>query len=200
MKYEIWDTAGQEKFRSISWSVIPRAHAVLVTYAINDRESFESTRLWIEQVKQRGISDVVLILVGTKADVDNLYNSSDVHFPCRCVSYSEGKDLAESYGIKFFETSARNGAQVQEVFGTMTRDIMEGFRRREARRRAMQSTQSLKGDSDGISSCLWGFFSFFKSKKPKGRTSSNSSKSIKSYKSGSFMSRSSSFLKEAGRN
>ena len=177
---------------------------MLVTYAINDRESFNCTRLWIEQVKQRGISDVVMILVGTKSDVDNLYNSSDVHFPNRCVSYYEGKELADSYGIKFFETSARNGAQVQEVFEVMTRDIMEGFRRREARRRAMQSTQSLKGDSDGFSSCLWGFFGLFKSKKSTGRpTGTTSSKSVKSYKSGSFMgreSRGSSFMKEVGRN
>jgi len=200
VKFEIWDTAGQEKFRSISWSVIPRAHAILVTYAVNDRESFNSTRLWLEQVKQRGAKDVVVILIGTKADVDSMYNSSNVHFPCRSVSFSEGKELADTYGIKFYETSARNGAGVSEIFETMTRDIMEGFKRRDARRRALQST--VKMDNDGPYSCLWNIFSYFRRSDKKPRTSSKSMKSMVDRSSSIYSSqrRGSSFVKEVGRN
>lgn len=141
---------------------------------------------------------MVVILVGTKADVDNLYSSS-VHFPSRCVSFSEGKDLADSYGIKFFETSARNGAQVQEVFETMTRDIMDGFKRREAQRKAMQST--VKMDSG---SCLWDIFSFFRKSKAKRPSSStkSGSVSVKSFRSSSLLNseRRDSFLKSQARN
>ena len=116
---KIWDTAGQERFRSMSVQVIKASDAVVLVYAINDKNSFLSLDVWLSK-----INDVIdltkkpIIIVGNKSDVDqNL----------REVQYEEGKKYAESKGYKFFETSAKTGAGINEAFDEIFNQLFNVF-------------------------------------------------------------------------
>jgi len=111
---QVWDTSGQEKYKAISPSFIKRADAVLLTYSVDDRGSFEHVENWVEQVKSHTTEDVCIILVGNKVDREG-----------RCVTFSEGEKLAKELNIEFFETSAKENKNIGEVFMTAARKIKE---------------------------------------------------------------------------
>jgi len=111
---QVWDTSGQEKYKAISASFIKRADAVLLTYAVDNRQSFEHVGNWIEQIKNNTAEDVCTILVGSKCDVEN-----------RCVESSEGETLAKKLGVEFFETSAKENINIDKVFMMAANKVKE---------------------------------------------------------------------------
>lgn len=111
---QIWDTAGQERFKTITQTYYKGAMGIILTYACNDRDSFNSIENWMKQIKQHANEKVCKILVGNKSDV-----------PDRSVSYEEGKRLADSFGIKFFETSAKDSLNVNDSFNCIAKEIKE---------------------------------------------------------------------------
>ena len=111
---QIWDTAGQERFMAISRSHYRGAHAAVLCYNINNRESFEKIGYWMEEVrKYSNKEDVCFVIVGTKSDLQNK----------RVVSIDEGRQLAESLEAKFFETSAKENLNVDEAFWALAKDV-----------------------------------------------------------------------------
>ena len=108
LKMKIWDTAGQERFRSMSVQVIKTSDAVILVYAVNNKNSFLSLDAWLSKINDLvDLEKKPIIIVGNKSDVEqNL----------REVQYEEGKKYADSKGYKFFETSARTGAGINEAF------------------------------------------------------------------------------------
>ena len=122
VKVQIWDTAGQERFKTITQTYYKGAMGIILSYAVNDRESFQNIENWMKQIRQHASEDVCKILVGNKCDMAD-----------RCVDYEEGKRLADSYGIKFFETSAKDDLNVNDAFHTIARDIKEKIMSRETK-------------------------------------------------------------------
>jgi len=114
IKLQIWDTAGQERFRTITSAYYRGAMGILLVYDVSDVNSFTNIRNWMKNIEQHASTNVVKALVGNKCDL----KESE-----RAVSYSQGKSLAEEYGIPFFETSAKTGEQVQEVFTGLAKEI-----------------------------------------------------------------------------
>lgn len=112
-KLQIWDTAGQEQFRSITKSFYRNSHGVLVVFDLSDRESFESVPTWINSVLQSCESPINIILVGNKCDLDH------------AVSKKEAEDLASSFNIKYIETSAKNNLNVDEAFSCLAKDVIK---------------------------------------------------------------------------
>ena len=102
----LYDTAGQEKFKSMAGSYFKNADCAYFVYQITNRESFENISNWIETCKSSAQREVLMVLIGNKCDLEEE----------RKVSKEEGENLAKKYGISFYETSAKTGANVQEAF------------------------------------------------------------------------------------
>lgn len=104
IKIQIWDSAGQEKFRVITSAYYRSSDAIVVVYDVTLRESFERVKTWITDV-HRYTQDVQIMIVANKCDrVD------------RCVSTQEGMALANELGAEFIETSAKTGENINQAF------------------------------------------------------------------------------------
>eukprot|EP01018_Ginkgo_biloba_P033844 Gb_23645 [translate_table: standard] len=116
VKLQIWDTAGQERFRTITTAYYRGAMGILLVYDVTDESSFNNIRNWIRNIEQHASDNVNKILVGNKADMDESK---------RAVPTARGQALADEFGIKFFETSAKTNLNVEQVFFTIGRDIKQ---------------------------------------------------------------------------
>ena len=114
VKLQIWDTAGQERFRTITTAYYRGAMGVLLVYDISDEQSFLNIRNWMRNIEQHATENVKKILIGNKCDCHDE----------RVISTNRGQDLANEYGIKFFETSAKSDINVYESFVTLAKDIV----------------------------------------------------------------------------
>ena len=107
IKLQIWDTCGQEVYRSLITNFYRNASLAMMVYSINSRESFLHINQWLKEVKIQSNPDVKIILIGNKADLE-----SD-----RAVTYEEAKKFKEENQISYFEeTSAKTGLNAKKVF------------------------------------------------------------------------------------
>jgi Ras-related protein Rab-2A len=105
IKLQIWDTAGQESFRSITRSYYRDAAGALLVYDITRRESFNHLSRWLEEARQNGNPNMTIMLIGNKSDLEHR----------RAVSTKEGEIFAQENGLIFLETSAKSAANVETV-------------------------------------------------------------------------------------
>ena len=101
---KIFDTAGQERFNAITTSLFQKVQGIIFVYDISNEESFKNINNWILKIKDNFLN-VQYILVGNKCDLENE----------RIVSKKDGINLAKKYNLKFFETSSKNGQNINEV-------------------------------------------------------------------------------------
>ena len=114
IKMQIWDTSGEEKFKAIAKNFYRGAHGVLLIYDICQKNSFLDVKGWIEQIIENADNnDIVMLLCGNKIDLEKE----------RIISKEEGENLAKNYGIPFFECSAKNNININEIFNTMAQNI-----------------------------------------------------------------------------
>ena len=114
IKLQIWDTAGQEKFRAITNSFYLNSSAALVVFDLSKFSSFEKVNHWISELKQFAGNDVDIIIVGNKSDLKEN----------RAIKYEEVKQKCDIYGKKFIyfkgvdyiETSALLNYNITETF------------------------------------------------------------------------------------
>ena len=114
VRLRIYDTAGQERFKSVAVSFIKKAEGVILIYDIGNKATFESLEEWIKNIKESGKENLPIILVGNKCDLPP---------EKRQVELNEGKDKAEEFNIPFFETSCKEGINIKEVFEKIVEDI-----------------------------------------------------------------------------
>lgn len=136
LKLQVFDTAGQERYRTITASYYRGSNGILLVYDISARESFEAIQNWLRQIELHADANVAKVLVGNKSDLDSL----------REVTYSEGSDLAHDYGMKFFETSAQEDVRVDEAFETLA---VEALQQRRASEHKESSVRQDSGRSQG---------------------------------------------------
>uniref|UniRef100_UPI00358EFF2B ras-related protein Rab5-like isoform X3 n=1 Tax=Myxine glutinosa TaxID=7769 RepID=UPI00358EFF2B len=106
IRYEIWDTVGQERFNSLAPIYYRNAQAAIIAYDISNKESFDRAKRWLRELLEQRWPDMVMALVGNKTDLDNR----------RAVSNEEAGEYAREQNILFMEVSAKTGANVQEIF------------------------------------------------------------------------------------
>jgi Ras-related protein Rab-1A len=114
LKLNLWDTAGQEKFRTLTTSYYKGANAVIFVYDITDRSSFSQLRDWILETKKYVGNDYIGIITGNKLDLEEK----------RVVQTNELLLLAEDLEMPIFEVSAKTGDNINEMFETVVDLIM----------------------------------------------------------------------------
>ena len=87
----------------------------MLVYDITDLESFQNLNSWLIEIEKNASKNVYKILVGNKCDMESE----------RKVTFEQGKDFATQYGMKFFETSAKDSTNVAEAFITMTKEVIK---------------------------------------------------------------------------
>ena len=124
IKLQIWDTCGQEVYRSLITNFYRNASLAMMVYSINSRESFIHINQWLKEVRIQSHPDVKIILVGNKADLNNE----------RTVSKDEAQRYKEENQILYFEeTSAKTGLNAKEVFTEAARILYEEHKRYKSR-------------------------------------------------------------------
>ena len=103
---QVWDTAGQENFRSVTRAYYKASAVAMVVYDISSEESFQHIQTWIKDCQDLAPKTVQLVLVGNKSDLEEQ----------RAIQTERGEELAKRYNMLFFETSALNGNGVEEAF------------------------------------------------------------------------------------
>ena len=113
VKLQIWDTAGQERFRSITRAYYRDAQALLLLYDVTNKSSYDNIRAWLAEISEYAQEDVVIMLLGNKADLTSQ----------RVVRVEDGEQLAKEYNCAFMETSAKTGMNVELAFTAVARDL-----------------------------------------------------------------------------
>ena len=117
VKLQIWDTAGQDRFRSITKNYYKGSHGIILIYDVTSLKTFENVKSWVSQIHEEISDKVVIYLVGNKIDMDDE----------RKVQTEEGQKLAEELGVPFVETSAKSGVNIDNIFSDITERIDKEF-------------------------------------------------------------------------
>ena len=117
IKVQLWDTAGQDKYRTIAKNYFKGSHGILLLYDITKQSSFNNIREWIQDIREEVSPKAIIFLIGNKIDLAEQ----------RKISKEKGIELAEEYKLPFFEASAKSGENVDEVFKALYKKISEVY-------------------------------------------------------------------------
>ena len=106
LKLVLMDTAGGEKFKSITRGYYKNCSFSLIVYDITDKKSFTSIKEWIEECQNYANINIHMVLLGNKIDLNEE----------RKISKEEGEELAKEYVMDFYETSAKTGENIEDIF------------------------------------------------------------------------------------
>jgi small GTP-binding protein len=113
IKAQIWDTAGQERYRAITSAYYRGAVGALLVYDIAKHMTYENVERWLKELRDHADSNIVIMLVGNKADLRHL----------RAVTTDEAKQFAVKNNLSFIETSALDATNVEQAFVSILTDI-----------------------------------------------------------------------------
>ena len=115
VKVQLWDTAGQDKFRAITRNYYKGARGIILIYDVTNTKSYENIKKWINEIKEEISENVTIILIGNKID-----NEAE-----RKISKEQGEKLANDFHVQFFETSAKTGEGINESVFYLVQKIVE---------------------------------------------------------------------------
>ncbi|XP_043942630.1 ras-related protein Rab-35-like [Protopterus annectens] len=146
VKLQIWDTAGQERFRTITSTYYRNTHGVIVVYDVTNPESFVNVKRWLHEIGQN-CDSVCKILVGNKNDDPTR----------KQVETADARRFSEQMGIRFFETSAKENVNVEEMFSSITHMVLKAKKDNLARLQQQQNEvvkiNKPKSKKPGVKKC-----------------------------------------------
>ena len=113
VKLQIWDTAGQDRFRAITKNYYKSANGIILIYDVTSLPTYENVKNWITQIREEASQNVVIYIAGNKIDMEEE----------RKIKTEEGQKLADEYGFPFIETSAKNGINIDKTFEDLVEKI-----------------------------------------------------------------------------
>ncbi len=113
VKAQIWDTAGQERYRSVTKAYYKGGKGALLVYDITRKTTFQNIDDWINDLRNNGDKDMMIILIGNKSDLEEK----------RQVSKEQAQTKAEQYNIAFLETSAKSGDNINKAFTELVEQV-----------------------------------------------------------------------------
>ncbi|KAH0795334.1 small GTP-binding protein [Histomonas meleagridis] len=132
VEIQIWDTAGQERYRTLGPIYYRNSIGALVVFDLTSRNSFTNLPSWIQEFTQIADQDAVIYIAGNKSDLKDE----------RMISTNEAQAWAESNGYRYFETSARTGEGIHEMFDALSKEIIQ------KKITSHGETRSLRGDNE----------------------------------------------------
>lgn len=110
----IWDTCGQERFRSMTRQYFKDAHGIVLVYDVGEENSFDNLNGWMKEIKNNSNLDPAIILVANKIDLED-----------RKVTKEKGMKYAEKNGLMYVETSSKEGINVDSPFEKLTNALIQ---------------------------------------------------------------------------
>ena len=118
IKLQIWDTAGQDRFRAITKNYYKGANGIILIYDVTNMQTYENVKNWISQIKEEASPNVIIYLVGNKIDVP---------VEQRLIKAEDGQKIADEFNLPFKEASAKDGTNVNEIFQELLEEIDEKY-------------------------------------------------------------------------
>ena len=115
IRLDIWDTAGEERFRGLAKNYFRGAHGFILVYDITDKKSFDKLRGWINDAKEKNVNDFKMIVVGNKKDCNNK----------RKVDFSLLEDFGKKNNVPYMEVSAKTGEGIDNLFILMVEELLK---------------------------------------------------------------------------
>ena len=134
VKYLLWDTAGEERMKTMTYSYYRGCHVILVVFDVTERKSFQNVTTWVECIDKFAKSNVLRILVGNKTDLEDK----------RIISKEEGKSLAEQNGLKYYEISALKITGLHEMFEDIAKEYVEIYEQKAFKNFQLKKTEITK--------------------------------------------------------
>ena len=139
IKLQIWDTAGQDRFRAITKNYYKGANGIILIYDVTNLQTYENVKNWINQIREEANPNVVIYLAGNKIDVNE---------ELRVVRTEEGQKIADEYNLPFYETSAKSGININEIFEDLVKKVDEIYSKLEVPKKQTKNkkyTRNKKG-------------------------------------------------------
>mmetsp|Transcript_19393 Transcript_19393/g.18741 ORF Transcript_19393/g.18741 Transcript_19393/m.18741 type:complete len:203 (-) Transcript_19393:1144-1752(-) len=140
IKYQIWDTAGQEKYHSLAPMYYRGAACAIIVYDISRASTFKTLKTWVDELKNQGPKDIAIAIAGNKADLED----------SREVDKNMAAAYAEEIGAFYLETSAKDDLNVQDIFVQISNrlpaapQVDSSIIRESSRLRSQQQAQQAK--------------------------------------------------------
>jgi len=113
IKFEIWDTAGQERYQSLAPMYYRGAKVGIIVFDITNKSTFDKAKRWVDELRQSGPENILLLLIGNKVDLENN----------RQLTYDECNNYATESDLIYIESSAKKNINVEKIFEEISNNI-----------------------------------------------------------------------------
>ena len=141
IKLQIWDTCGQELYRSLITNFYKNSALAIIVYSITDKRSFDDIELWLKEIKIHSNPDAKIFIIGNKIDLED----------DRVISTEEGINLKNNFSCYYFnETSAKTGLNAREIFLKATICLYDDYIKYVSRTNSLSSSESFRQTLQGM--------------------------------------------------
>ena len=143
IKLQIWDTAGQEQYRSLGRAYYRNALGVLLVFSIDNHSSFESLQKWLDDIRSLCHPHARVLLVASKCDLEEQ----------RKITKTEIESFVQSYNLEYIESSAKNNINVEEAFYKLASDVLNAVKLNEIQITTQQAPKTIETTEEKKSGC-----------------------------------------------